>query len=1522
MLEPRRMLSAQSVSRAIVPTYRLLASSTTPADTGLTAPASNAYTPTEILTAYSYAGITFSGGTVPGNGAGQTIAIVDAYNDPGIITDANTFSSYYDLPQFNGSGGPTLTVTGPGGVTPTATDPAGDDWALETSLDVEWAHALAPEANILLVEADSDSDISYLMAAVQYATSQADVSVVSMSWGNAESGITDSQWDSTVSTPAGHQGITFVSSAGDTGTPGGYPAYSPNVLAVGGTSLTLSNGAYGSETTWNTSSTEATGGGISTQELEPSYQDAVVPSADTNNGHRAMPDVAFDADPNTGVAIVDSEDYGSSTPWIDGLIGGTSFGAPSWAALIAIADQGRATEGLGTLDGVSQTLPEIYTMPSTNLHDITTGNNNTYSATTGYDLVTGRGTPVASSVVGYLDSFSVTGTSPVAGSTVHTDSPTSFTVTFSDPYSTSGLVASDFEVNGIAATSFTDTTSTSITFNFATSPVTNQGTQTMTIAAGAIHRAADGAAIQAYSQTFNYDPTSQLSVVSTSPSEGSQAVVPFTSLTVNFNEAYAQSSINTSNLHLSQGTVTGFTFTSSTSVTYTLSGLTSAGTLNVSIAAGAITDTGGGGISAFSTSYTLTTGLVEGRPAGSLVYEAEDGGSITTGGQSVTYSYNFAAGQTITAILFLNTLTSGKLTLSGPGISGTLSSTETSSTEPFFQTVAITGGTYTFTVSSSNSHRIGSYTLDVFLNAAVSLSTYSTSSNNSVAKAQNINGSFTAIGPSATRGGVVGETGAYSTNFLSDFYLFSLTAGQTVSLGVMDDSGASGTINVQLLNSSGSVISTNPITSNDVDGAVENYTATTTGTYYAEVTGTKSGVLYVLVATINSDFDFKANATESTAQNISGTKGVLGAITASAPTDWYAINLTAGSGVKLQTYTFGSTGSAQFVDSAQPQIELFNPSGTLVASGSGSPNQSLSVTANSTGTYYVEVTGASGSTGEYFLGDSIDLLTPAVSITPISPNPTNAAVSQMQIVFNEAVSGMSLSDLTLSYNGGPNLLTGSQTLTTSDNETYTLGNLASLTGTNGTYTLTVAANSGITDSNGFALQSGASSSFTVDTTPPEVTGVYVSGTSWTSAFMNYLASNGGSATLGYLIPAGSSQLNDLPWVNINTISVVFNENVSINTADSAFALVGSPDLPAPAALSSATYTYSSATHTATWVFASPLATDKYLLNFPAADVTDSLGSTLDGEWTAGSSMYPSGNGVAGGNFDFQFNVLRGDVNHDGAVTGADGNAVRLNLLQNVSTSGYSAFDDLTGDGAITGVDGSYVRLNLEATLPATDPSPPSGGGGGDAVVAPTPGGSIAGSSTNTSSNSTTTSDSGTSSSSTGSSNSSQSTTIDSNLGGRLVLRPAIWLGGSDSQQSSSVSTEASGLANVPITNTAGSSMAGSTITTSRPSANSAGAALFADVVDSMFAAPSPFSVDAVSPTLALATQRSVAADGVLVSNGDVASSIAAEHGDDPAITLGDGQNSELLQQPDGAAIDALIDTVLEEQSEWLMVSDR
>ena len=140
------------------------------------------------------------------------------------------------------------------------------DWATETSLDVEWAHAIAPGANILLVEA-TNSSLSSLLAAVNYARNQAGVSVVSMSWGASEfSG--ETSYDSYFTTPAGHAPVAFVASSGDNGAGAIWPAVSSNVLGVGGTTLHVSSsGAYGSETAWSGS-----GGGYSTQESEPSYQ--------------------------------------------------------------------------------------------------------------------------------------------------------------------------------------------------------------------------------------------------------------------------------------------------------------------------------------------------------------------------------------------------------------------------------------------------------------------------------------------------------------------------------------------------------------------------------------------------------------------------------------------------------------------------------------------------------------------------------------------------------------------------------------------------------------------------------------------------------------------------------------------------------------------------------------------------------------------------------------------------------------------------------------------------------------------------------------------------------------------------------------------------------------------------------------------------------------------------------------------------------------------------------------------------
>ena len=367
------------------------------------------YTPQQIQNAYGVNQITFSGGKVAGNGAGQTIAIVTAYNDPNISSDLAAFDKQYGL-----SAPASLTIDNLGATT---TDPG---WALETSLDVEWAHSVAPGANIVLVEAPS-ATLSGLLSAVNYARYQPGVSVVSMSWGTSEFW-GESSYDSIFTTPAGHTGVTFVAASGDSGAWSGpmYPSVSPNVLAVGGTSLTLAaGGTYGSETGWSGST-----GGFSgfdsdwrTYELEPSYQTATLQAVGLNYGVRTTPDVSFNADPNTGVPVYDSVPYSGQSGWFQ--VGGTSAATPAWAGLVAIADQGLATGGKGSLSG-TQAQTDLYALPSSDFHGITTGFNG-YSATPGYDLVTGLGSPKANLVIaGILTANGVSEGSATAQVTVST----------------------------------------------------------------------------------------------------------------------------------------------------------------------------------------------------------------------------------------------------------------------------------------------------------------------------------------------------------------------------------------------------------------------------------------------------------------------------------------------------------------------------------------------------------------------------------------------------------------------------------------------------------------------------------------------------------------------------------------------------------------------------------------------------------------------------------------------------------------------------------------------------------------------------------------------------------------------------------------------------------------------------------------------------------------------------------------------------------------------------------------------
>lgn len=327
-------------------------------------PGSNGYTPAQIRHFNRIDQTTLTG-------QGETIAIVTAFNAPTIVNDLEVFDRTFGLPGQSsadiGSVFTKLNQSGQAGNYP----PTSRDWAGEAALDVEWAHAIAPGAKIVLVESNTDN-FPDLMSGVNTARNLAAVNVVSMSWGGTEF-TAETAYDSILTTPAGRNGITFIASSGDTGAGVIWPAVSPNVLSVGGTTLY----GNGNEIAWSGS-----GGGVSQYETEPGYQ-----SNEQQTGKRADPDVSFNADPSTGVSVYNS--YGGGGWTVDG---GTSAGAPQWAGIIALADQFRGYFGMSSIANAQAFLANL---SGAYFRDVTYGSNGAYSANTGYDLVTGRGSPQA-----------------------------------------------------------------------------------------------------------------------------------------------------------------------------------------------------------------------------------------------------------------------------------------------------------------------------------------------------------------------------------------------------------------------------------------------------------------------------------------------------------------------------------------------------------------------------------------------------------------------------------------------------------------------------------------------------------------------------------------------------------------------------------------------------------------------------------------------------------------------------------------------------------------------------------------------------------------------------------------------------------------------------------------------------------------------------------------------------------------------------------------------------------------------
>jgi subtilase family serine protease len=337
--------------------------------------------PSQIKAAYGL-------NATPNQGQGQIIGIVDAFDDPNAEADLQVYDTQFNLPVCTTQNGCFTKIK--------VGNPPGDTgWGLEISLDIQQAHSLAPAAKVILVEANSNS-FDDLLAAVD-AARLAGATQISMSWSGGE----DSS-ELGFNSFFNHPGVTFMASTGDGGHGVGYPAASPYVVAVGGTTLVLSTATplpnpllsnYGHETAWSGS-----GGGISAYEPGQSYQNGIFPGCGST-GLRCVPDISSDANPGTGVPVYDT--YGGYQ-WVQ--VGGTSVSSPDWSAVFAVANSSRAAAGKGTLQTAIADLYTFYNSTQYNdFHDITSGTNGSCgaqcTAIVGYDLVTGIGSPKVNKLV-------------------------------------------------------------------------------------------------------------------------------------------------------------------------------------------------------------------------------------------------------------------------------------------------------------------------------------------------------------------------------------------------------------------------------------------------------------------------------------------------------------------------------------------------------------------------------------------------------------------------------------------------------------------------------------------------------------------------------------------------------------------------------------------------------------------------------------------------------------------------------------------------------------------------------------------------------------------------------------------------------------------------------------------------------------------------------------------------------------------------------------------------------------------
>jgi subtilisin family serine protease len=523
---------------------------------------------------------------------------------------------------------------------------------------------------------------------------------------------------------------------------------------------------------------------------------AAAGNSGTNNDTTPVYPANFNLPNVVAVAATDNQDH---------LASFSNFG-PNTVALAAPGVNILSTEltnsglifnptGYGTLSGTSMAAPHVSGVaalaysysPHSPLQDVKAALINGVDKLPGLSGVVSSGGRLDTLKTLQLLQLKVVGSTPASGD-VLTTQPVDFTLDFSDAFDPASVTAGAFTVNGIAANSFTVNDPFTLTFHFSTSPVTQQGLQSMDMAAGAIKRLRDGSGSLAFHANFRYAAV-RLQVTSTDPANGSFVPLPFTQLRVHFNLPYDPTTIGTSNLTLSEGTVTAAVAVDATTVQYTLSGIVDEGPLTASMAAGAVTDQFGNPMLPFSGTYNpdiITAALptpTPVNPLGSLIYESDypHRAIISPSGDTANFTLAVNAGQTLAVVIHpLDPSLQPTVQLFGPDGSslGSASAGATGSDALLQATPAATAGTYTVTVGGAKG-TTGGYTVQVFVNTAVQAAAHGGPSDSTPATAQPLDPSFVPLGASADRGAIRGTFAGGS-----DFTSFQLNAGQTVSAGL------------------------------------------------------------------------------------------------------------------------------------------------------------------------------------------------------------------------------------------------------------------------------------------------------------------------------------------------------------------------------------------------------------------------------------------------------------------------------------------------------------------------------------------------------------------------------------------------------------------------------------------------------------------------------------------------------------------------------------------------------------------